>query len=276
MGVRTHIWRHEIKGAKVSFFIVMINNPSPGWGAAIYINKPTISRNCSQPPATIFWWFFVIVEKGFIVKRFLMLPVLIFGGFCASGAYGDYTKNGTYCVIDYSVSGGQCYWCRAGGDTAAGNCKKGYAGCMSTTEKYVNVGSVNGGWWCSSNGFCKLTCDDVRGEWRDMWNAENVQIYYKPNDCDCILEPDYTKLRCASGYYGTPTQDSMVCHKCPEYKNGDGTNATIYSEAGNNRVIDDCFLWVGDKYSDTSGGFSLVGMCYYGDNPTNDLNQYGQ
>lgn len=64
MGVRTHIWRHEIKGAKVSFFIVMINNPSPGWGAAIYMNKPTISRNCSQPPATIFWWFFVNRRKG--------------------------------------------------------------------------------------------------------------------------------------------------------------------------------------------------------------------
>ena len=208
------------------------------------------------------------------MKRFLMLPVLIFGGFCASGAYGDYTKNGTYCVIDYSGSDGQCYWCRAGGDTAAGNCKKGYAGCMSTTEKYVNLGSGAGGWQCTMNGFCKSYCDDTQNFWQTFTAAGyddpdlvGAEVLMERSGCDCNQwQPNTLYVRCAAGYYGTPDRYVYTgCQRCPGLKNAAGDTVYGHSTAGENENITDCWIDGADgPFGDNSGMYDITApACIY-------------
>ncbi|MDE6477791.1 MAG: hypothetical protein K2L94_00915 [Alphaproteobacteria bacterium] len=205
------------------------------------------------------------------MRRFFVLPCLIFGGFCACSAFADYTKNDTYCVIDYSVSGGQCYWCRAGGDTAAGNCRKGYAGCTSTTEKYVNVGSVTGGWWCSSNGFCKMSCDDS-GHWAaysDIDHAgpdlDGVEVWMAASGCECNqFVADTSKLRCAAGYYGTPDIVAYTgCQRCPGVTNANGDMVYGVSMVGYNNAVTDCWLEGGmGPFSDDGGIYDILSpMC---------------
>lgn len=188
-------------------------------------------------------------------------------------AYAVVSKNNTYCVIDYS-GGGTCYWCTAGGTTPAGDCKQGYAGCMSNPEKYISVGGTVGEYKCSNAGFCKTRCDGT-GYWGllediDYKDAPGAEVYFEQSGCDCTeYRANTLMVRCAAGWYGVPDRHVYTgCQKCPSVMDENGEIVYGASMPGMNENITDCFLIAGGIYSDDTGIYTIDGdICRYLSDP---------
>ena len=75
---------------------------------------------------------------------------------------------------------------------------------------------------------------------------------YCKNSTECVARTQYG---CDTGYYGTPTDISTGCNKCP----ANGTSMTL-----NNDDITDCFLPAGTTFTDSSGTFEYTSACFYG------------
>lgn len=170
--------------------------------------------------------------------------------------------HGTAHIADDTQPGGQCYWCLAGGNTAAGNCKRGYAGCTQLDEKYISVGTSVGGYRCESTGFCRTSCDDVSGEhWDTIDAAEGVEALYKPSGCRCTeFTPDTRYVRCAAGYYGTPDKYVYTgCTRCPKYTNMAGESFYGDSDPADNENIANCWLdGENGPFSDSTGEYDIT------------------
>ena len=66
-----------------------------------------------------------------------------------------------------------------------------------------------------------------------------------------------TEYRCAAGYYGTSTNGSTGCTKCPSSGNVAGQSA-----AGS-IAITSCYIPSGNTFSDSTGSGTYTGNCYY-------------
>lgn len=194
-----------------------------------------------------------------IMKRILF--GLLFAG-CVMHAHAVTLSD--YCI----TSAAGCVWCSANASANAqqgGFCNGQYAGC-SNGERVVGSGGTasdgRGTFTCTTSGFCYTSCNETR--WYN--DGSGTELFQRASGCKCDQWTTTSQSRCASGYYGDSTQ-YQGCKKCPEYIDGVGMSLQVYSTPGINLVIDDCFLEAG-ILSDTTGIFTLTGVCYYGDNPT--------
>lgn len=66
------------------------------------------------------------------------------------------------------------------------------------------------------------------------------------------------KYRCAAGYYGSSSNGTSGCTRCPRYDNG------LYgtSEAGS-KFITNCYIPAGTSFSDTTGTGTYTAKCSY-------------
>ena len=72
--------------------------------------------------------------------------------------------------------------------------------------------------------------------------------------CDCGI-PTY---KCAIGYYGSPTNETSGCTRCPASGGVYGTTASAGATS-----VTECYLRSGTAFSDASGSGRHEGKCYY-------------
>lgn len=145
-------------------------------------------------------------------------------GICITQAGGA----GSSCINDQQCMDG--FYCkRLSGDrgvcTPYPDCSDGCPDCESTT------------WATHQTGYEKrttATCNTIM--------------------CVCNKKTEY---RCAVGYYGTTTNGTSGCTKCPSLNGISGT-----SNAGTT-VITSCNIPAGSVGTDTTGTFTYTANCYY-------------
>ena len=125
------------------------------------------------------------------------------------------------------------------------SCTKCYDGYAIETDMYAD--GVDG---------CVPGCDPFTCKSDTTWTAGNTGYQKKTNrSCntnnDCI---ETTVYQCAGGYYGTPTNGTSGCTRCPT---GNGVTGT--SPAGTT-VATGCYVTSG---SDTGGSFTYTSNCFY-------------
>lgn len=67
-----------------------------------------------------------------------------------------------------------------------------------------------------------------------------------------------TAYRCLDGYYGTPTNTTTGCYKCPTSGGLSGT-----SIPGQNLNINECYFPRGRSVTDSSGTYQFTSNCFY-------------
>ena len=106
------------------------------------------------------------------------------------------------------------------------------------TVSYYTCGCTNG---CSTTAW---TAKSTGYEARDYCNTTN-----------CTTTKEY---RCARGYYGTSTNGTSGCTRCPASGGIYGTTA-----AAGSTVITSCYIPSGNTFSDSTGSGTYTGNCYY-------------
>ena len=163
---------------------------------------------------------------------------------------------------------------------SASNCSS-YA-----TTSYVTISGISSVYWtvrscntCQSgyyryatsanNGTCSATYYDCArcvktptyGPWRSAAGHpgyEQRTVSYTWNNSACGSTPSNTyEIRCAAGYYGTPTSVTSGCTKCGQIE---GINST--SPAGSTSCTA-CCVSAGDTGSDGIGSFEMKTACCF-------------
>lgn len=112
---------------------------------------------------------------------------------------------------------------------------------MCTSKIVIIDGETCGEWISASTGYektCYAICDDD----------------YELGTCNVTKG---TKYRCAAGYYGSSTNGTTGCTRCPASGEIYGT-----STAGSATVAL-CYLAPGTSLSDSTGTFEYTENCYY-------------
>ncbi|MDE5615435.1 MAG: hypothetical protein K2I81_01210 [Alphaproteobacteria bacterium] len=97
---------------------------------------------------------------------------------------------------------------------------------------------------------CENGCTDTE------WTAGNTGYEYSVTcgaNCDTGR-----KYRCAKGYYGTSTNGTTGCTRCPSSGGTYGTTAAAGSTA-----ITSCYIPSGTTFSDSTGSGTYTRNCYY-------------
>ena len=89
------------------------------------------------------------------------------------------------------------------------------------------------------------------------WAAGNTG-YQTRTVCNTSTCTTTTEYRCAVGYYGSSTNGTSGCTKCPTSGGISGTTAAAGSTS-----ITSCYLPSGSNFSETSGSGTYTGNCYY-------------
>lgn len=175
-----------------------------------------------------------------------------------------------------------------GGDTyPAGNCKNSYnvyfsspqgdcyimGNCSTCKSGYTLVNQdINSNWfsYCDNKDVLpttQATCECICNNCSNTgWTALRIgyQVSYTRHcDCSsgsaqCITKNNY---RCAAGYYGSSTNGTSGCTKCPVFATSSG-NYTGTSAAGSTSITK-CYIPSGTSPSDSTGKYQFTQNCYY-------------
>lgn len=140
-------------------------------------------------------------------------------------------------------------------------CENAVVSCMTCDSGYTRTQSTitipNAGtgkyYWCEEDcvGCTNCTSDSD-------WSAHSTGYQKKTTrSCSCNTCNATTAYRCAPGYYGTSTNGTSGCTRCPSSGGVYGTSA-----AGST-VITACYLPSGTTGSDSTGAFTYTTNCYY-------------
>lgn len=118
---------------------------------------------------------------------------------------------------------------------------------------------------CPSNGECSQGCC-IAGQvgncskfncasttWTAAATGYETRIY-RACDSSFIECISTTQYRCAVGYYGSSSNGTSGCAKCPS------SGAT---DSAGTAAITSCYLPAGTTASDTSGAYTFTNNCYY-------------
>ena len=127
------------------------------------------------------------------------------------------------------------------------------AGCELTQQ----AASVPG---CSNEisfNVCRKSCDGTCSDCTtSAWTAGNTgyqkRTYASCNTATCVCTKR-TQYRCAAGYYGTSSNGTSGCSRCPS--NGSSTAGAT--------AITSCYLPSGTTGSDSTGSYTYTANCYY-------------
>ncbi len=89
------------------------------------------------------------------------------------------------------------------------------------------------------------------------WTAGNTG-YEQRTVCNTTTCATTTEYRCAAGYYGTPTNGTSGCTRCPSSGGAYGTTAGAGATAPAA-----CYIPAGAAFSDGTGSGTYTGNCYY-------------
>ncbi|MDE6481639.1 MAG: hypothetical protein K2L25_02345 [Alphaproteobacteria bacterium] len=181
------------------------------------------------------------------IIAFICMPVNVFAAVCETRT-GCTNGSNTIGSYDYCIAGhnGGCYYVESITTSNVYWCTK----CSGNrTLKQVRAGTCTNisGTEC----VCSNNCKDV------AWTAGNTGYEYS---VQCGSACDATKkYRCAKGYYGTSTNGTSGCTRCPASGGTYGTTASAGATS-----ITSCYLPSGSSFSDSTGSGTIVGgNCYY-------------
>ncbi len=108
---------------------------------------------------------------------------------------------------------------------------------------------------CTSNTYNKCGC--TNGCSTTAWTAKSTGYEVRDycNTTNCTTTKEY---RCARGYYGTSTNGTSGCTRCPASGGIYGT-----TPAASSTVITSCYIPSGNTFSDSTGSGTYTGNCYY-------------
>ena len=163
-------------------------------------------------------------------------------GTCTNGAswndsLGTFTdcKNGSTCTcIDVLLNKTITFTC----------------GCTSSSD-------CSNGQTCS-NGQCVTckTCSNcTSGSWED-YGTGYQRILNKSCNCDGTCSSSYS-YRCAAGYYGSSSNGTSGCTRCP------ASGGVYGSSTAGSTAITACYIPSGTSFSDTGGSGTYTSNCYY-------------
>lgn len=98
-------------------------------------------------------------------------------------------------------------------------------------------------------------CSDFTS-WNDIGNGyeESAGMTFLCNECYDVGE---NKYRCAAGYYGSSTNGTSGCTRCP-------SSGGIYGvSAAGSTSIASCYIPSGKSMSDSVGAYTYTANCYY-------------
>ncbi len=157
--------------------------------------------------------------------------------------------------IHYMPAGCSLMSCYGGGpmDISCTVCQSGYTRIHSGRNAAFS-GCEFEAHYCQQN--C-VGCPDCTSD--ASWSAHSAGYEKKVNrTCSCNTCNSTTVYRCAAGYYGTSSNGSSGCTKCPNYMGG----GNAQSSAGTTQ-INGCYAPAGAGGSDTTGNRAFDTDCYY-------------
>ncbi len=101
---------------------------------------------------------------------------------------------------------------------------------------------------------CTTTASCNSGSWNTIRAGYQSRIYSYALCGTCKNETQY---RCAPGYYGTTTNGTSGCTRCPSSGGVYGTSA-----AGSTSITS-CYLPAGTSFGDSTGSGQYTTACYY-------------
>ena len=132
------------------------------------------------------------------------------------------------------------------------SCMAGYTR-KSTTAQMGGCGNARY-YYCEENctGCSNCTSDTT-------WSATGTAGYEKKvtRTCSCNTCNASTSYRCAAGYYGSSTNGTSGCARCPSSGGVYGTSA-----AGST-AITSCYIPSGTSMTDSVGTYEYTSNCYY-------------
>ncbi len=104
---------------------------------------------------------------------------------------------------------------------------------------------------------CRKSCDGTCSDCTtSAWTAGNTgyqkRTYASCNTATCVCTKR-TQYQCAAGYYGTSSNGTSGCSRCPS--NGSSTAGAT--------AITSCYLPSGTTGSDSTGSYTYTSNCYY-------------
>lgn len=106
---------------------------------------------------------------------------------------------------------------------------------------------------------CKEICNGCSNCTSDTsWGFAGTGYEKKATrSCDCNTCITSYSYRCASGYYGSSSNGTSGCSRCP-------SSGGIYgSSAAGSTAITSCYIPSGTSISDSSGTYTYTSNCYY-------------
>ena len=90
------------------------------------------------------------------------------------------------------------------------------------------------------------------------WSAGNTGYEKKvTRTCNCNTCNASTQYRCAAGYYGSSTNGTSGCTRCPS------SGGTYGTSTASSTSITSCYIPSGVSISDSLGAFTFTSNCYY-------------
>ena len=185
------------------------------------------------------------------MKRTIIIIGTIFAVHNAFAAVGYCSNNPVIVCMDPADCGGATCLFSAGG--LGSPCVRNNQ-CMDGF--YCQMISSNQG-ICTPYPDCSNGCTDCEST---SWSAHSTGYEKRTtatcNTTTCVCSKK-TEYRCTAGYYGTSTNGTSGCTKCPS---SDGISGTTTAGAKN---ITSCNLPAGAIGSDTTGTLTYTKDCYY-------------
>ena len=125
--------------------------------------------------------------------------------------------------------------------------------CWNLGYSKETQGCVNG--YCDS---CATTCTPSTSAWTNTGTTGIQQQTVVRCACDGTKTTS-TYYRCIQGYYGMPTTATSGCTRCPTNSAGYTGDTAVPNEAD----PEDCFLYEGDGFLDTTGRGIYTDDCYW-------------
>jgi len=129
----------------------------------------------------------------------------------------------------------------------------------SNTMKYQKCTKESGGGDGPVTGNCTVDNCTKKSGWEAHATGYEVLNYYSCVNDVCTPTPQ--QYRCAKYYYGTSTNGTTGCNRCP--LSGTGNPEPGDSIPGSNTKLSDCYLRSGRSGADDSGTFTVSGDCYH-------------
>lgn len=106
---------------------------------------------------------------------------------------------------------------------------------------------------CMEN--CSGGCSNCTStQWASSGTGYETRTYAT---CDCKTCTKSTEYRCAAGYYGSSTNGTSGCTRCP-------SSGGIYgTSAAGSTAITSCYIPSGTSMSDSTGTYTYTDNCYY-------------